>query len=440
MSAAALMPTLRRIVGVNGAGSSDRHLLEQYLQGDHQAFATLVDRHGPMVHGVCRRVLGNCHDAEDAAQAAFLVLLRQSHKIVHLESLGSWLHGVAYRVALKAQAAARRRKRVERQAAPADFAESHADAVWRELRPILDEEIARLPEKYRLPLVLCYLEGKTNAQAARQLQWPMGTVATRMAQARQRLRKRLTQRGASLAAATLFALETPKATSAACRSLPIGQGSKRALALAKGVSRAMTLSKRSINFVAIVTITVLAIGAVLFLFSFVDAEGPKSAAGKESRRFQRGGEATVLVPAATPSRREFLVECKLAEVDKDGEEAVLSRPNLQMIEGQSARCLVGQDFPVEGLSRLATVTAGVELEATVTRSNDGRFILDVSMHFKIIPEVKNGLAAQHTMGANYTAVINLGQTTECEFEKDRAEQTKYRAVFTVSEVVRKGNR
>src|SRR5205085_417873 len=160
----------------------------------------LVDRHGPMVLSVCRRVLGNAHDAEDAFQAAFLVLVRRARKILRRESVGSWLHGVAYRTALKARTAALRRLVKEKQTAAGQAVDDRSDIVWRELRPILDEEIDRLPEKYRLPLVLCYLEGKTNAEVARQLRWPKGTVATRLARAREQLRRRLTRRGAVLSA------------------------------------------------------------------------------------------------------------------------------------------------------------------------------------------------------------------------------------------------
>ncbi len=145
-------------------------------------------RHGPMVLGVCRRVLHNASDAEDAFQAAFIVLACKAHSIARPELLGSWLYRAAFRTALRARAEkARRREQsaplVDR-AAPVSAAAVELD----ELRRVLDEEIDRLPERYRVPVVLCYLEGRTNDEAARHLGCPVGTIASRLATARARLR------------------------------------------------------------------------------------------------------------------------------------------------------------------------------------------------------------------------------------------------------------
>src|SRR5579862_817770 len=250
-----LMQYIRRVAYSGTAeGATDALLLEQYVVAENDAaFSALVKRHGPMVHGVCRRVLGNAHDADDAFQAVFLVLMRQAAKVVHCQSVGGWLHGVAYRTALKARSSALRRRFLERQAPAAATVEGEAEIGWQELRPVLDQEIARLPEKYRVPFVLCYLEGKTNAQAATQLRWPLGTVATRLARARERLRRRLIQRGAGLAAGLLVADVSRTAFSAgvssrvsgltidavarvaASKVVLSGIGSERAVALAKGV-------------------------------------------------------------------------------------------------------------------------------------------------------------------------------------------------------------
>src|SRR5262249_6700332 len=151
----------------------------------------------------CRRVLRDPHDAEDAFQATFLLLVRKAGVLRRPEALGPWLYGVAYRTAIKARAGtARRREReqpvtVEPVAGPAD------DLVWRDLRPVLDDAVSRLPTKYREPVVLCYLQGRTNAQAARQLGVPVGTVATRLARAREQLRRYLTRRGLALSAPLL---------------------------------------------------------------------------------------------------------------------------------------------------------------------------------------------------------------------------------------------
>ena len=189
------------------AGVPDAQLLERFVAGRDEAgemaFRALVERHGPMVLRVCQSVLGDRHDAEDAFQVTFLVLARKAGSIRKQRSLGSWLHGVAHRVALRAQTAARRRlaretkaaKRAEMAAPSAEPGEDRAD-----LAAALHQEITRLPAKYRAPIVLCYLEGMTHDQAASELGWPVGTVRGRLARARDMLRTRLTRRGLTLVA------------------------------------------------------------------------------------------------------------------------------------------------------------------------------------------------------------------------------------------------
>jgi RNA polymerase sigma factor (sigma-70 family) len=159
-----------------------------------------------MVLGVCRRVLGNEHDAEDAFQATFLVLVRKAASVVPRDLLGNWLYGVAYHTAQKARVMAGRRRARERRAATrARPATAPADS-WSELPPILDRELARLPDRYRVPIVLCDLEGKTHKAAARQLGWPVGTLSGRLVRARALLARRLTRQGFTLAGLSLAAL------------------------------------------------------------------------------------------------------------------------------------------------------------------------------------------------------------------------------------------
>jgi RNA polymerase sigma factor (sigma-70 family) len=168
--------------GLNNTGPSDGQLLERYLaRRDETAFAAIVRRHGPMVLSVCRRVLKNAHDAEDVFQATFLVLVTKAASVRPRELVGHWLYGVAYRTALKAKALAARRSAKERTMAPQQTHHDEPPADW---QPLLDEELQRLPEKYRLPLVLCDLDGKTRKQAARQLGWPDGTLSTRLTRGR----------------------------------------------------------------------------------------------------------------------------------------------------------------------------------------------------------------------------------------------------------------
>jgi RNA polymerase sigma-70 factor (ECF subfamily) len=147
-----------------------------------------------MVLGVCRRVLDNAHDAEDAFQATFLVLVRRAGSISRRDLLANWLYGVAYRTARKARTSIRRRRRREKLAAGVLRVEPSGAAAWRDLGALLDEELLCLPHKYRAPLVLCYLEGKTSEEAARQLGWPPGSMSARLARGRELLRERLENR------------------------------------------------------------------------------------------------------------------------------------------------------------------------------------------------------------------------------------------------------
>src|SRR5262245_8196921 len=192
---------------------SDETLLEQFLTGEvlesQEAFQALVVRHGPMVLGICRHVLNQDHDAEDAFQATFLVLARKGASIRDRRVLSGWLHEVAYRIAIKSRASAVRRRNLERQGRamlPPAIEPNRQDhqAAWNELRPVLHEEVDRLPDKYRIPVILSYLEGKTNEEVAELLQWPVGTVKGRLSRARDLLRSRLTRRGLALSAAFLM--------------------------------------------------------------------------------------------------------------------------------------------------------------------------------------------------------------------------------------------
>lgn len=198
---------------------SDGQLLQQFVEGrDESAFAELVGRHGPMVLGVCRRVLGDPHDADDAFQATFLILTRKARSLRQWGSLGNWLYTVAYHLALRARATAARRRAQERQVE--DMPEPEATLEpWRELSPRLDGEVNRLPAKYRAPVVLCYIEGKTNEEAAAELGWPAGTVKCRLARARELLRRRLVGNGVALEVGLLTPALTEQATAAVSASL-----------------------------------------------------------------------------------------------------------------------------------------------------------------------------------------------------------------------------
>jgi RNA polymerase sigma factor (sigma-70 family) len=252
-------------------GTADAQLLERFLHGrDEAAFELLVWRHGPMVLGVCRRLLANPHDADDAFQATFLVLARKAGSIGKRGSVGSWLYKVAARVARRARSAARRRAVREQPAENLALLDPRApaDPVWRELRGVLDDELGRLPEKYRAPIVLCYLEGRTNAEAAQQLRCPPGTIKTRLAYARRLLAERLVRRGLALGAALVVAESQSLAASAtvpaalarataraaalvAARAAVAGVVSAPVAGLTEGVLRAMTMTKLKLTAIVL---------------------------------------------------------------------------------------------------------------------------------------------------------------------------------------------
>src|SRR5262245_55728521 len=223
---------LRRAVLLrDGAGLTDGQLLECFLRRrDDAAFEALVRRHGPTVLGVCRRVLRNRHDAEDAFQATFLVLARKAAAIASRELLAGWLYGVAYNIALKANAANARRRARERQVTAMPEPEAAQQDLGSDLQPLLDVELSRLPERYRAPLVLCDLEGKTRKEAARQLGWPEGTLSGRLWRARAALAKRLAQRGLVLSGGALAAV-LAQGAAPACVPAPLVASTVRAATL-----------------------------------------------------------------------------------------------------------------------------------------------------------------------------------------------------------------
>jgi RNA polymerase sigma factor (sigma-70 family) len=289
---------MRVLFSVGVAGDlSDAELLERFAshEGDvaEGAFAILVERHGPMVLRVCRHVLRDGHAAEDAFQAAFLVLARRGRSLHASPSLAPWLQQVAWRTASKLRGNSARRRIHEARAAEA-ATEVRGGALWDDLAPALHEEIGRLPARYRVPLVLCYLEGLTALQVARQLGWPAGTVRSRLARGRQRLRARLIRRGLAPSAAALVAAlsadsawaEVPAALAdmttragvlfATCR-VPAGAVPASILTLTEGVIQTMTLTK--IKLIA----TVLAAGLATAAFAVAQAPGDGFGPGVQAK-------------------------------------------------------------------------------------------------------------------------------------------------------------
>jgi RNA polymerase sigma factor (sigma-70 family) len=186
---------------------TDAEFLTAFIERrDGFAFEALVRRHGPMVLGVCRRIIGHRQDAEDAFQAAFLVLARKAATVSPRNLLGNWLYGVAHQTAVRARALGVRRQRRERQVTAMPESTATSEKAWDDVRPVLDEEVSRLPDRYRAVLVLCDVQGRTRKDAARHLGCPEGSVSSRLARAREMLAKRLSRRGIALSGGALAAL------------------------------------------------------------------------------------------------------------------------------------------------------------------------------------------------------------------------------------------
>jgi len=276
---------LRQSTASSAAGDSDApsdaELVERFgTLGDCDAFAMLVRRHGAMVLGVCRRVLRDGHDAEDAFQASFLVLFRRAHSIRNGAKVANWLYGVAYRTSLRAKS--RRHVLRNRESQMDQFPEPQANVSeqWKDFEPILDAELASLPEKYRLPIVLCELEGKSTREAAAELGWPEGTVSGRLSRGRVILRKRIARYGVVLTAGSLTAAFAQQASAAVpaklvittiqgARLLASGQAglaeaySGKVTALMKGVLKSMFLGKLKIAGAAVVALGIVGVGTVV---------------------------------------------------------------------------------------------------------------------------------------------------------------------------------
>jgi RNA polymerase sigma factor (sigma-70 family) len=272
-------------------GLPDAELLRRFAANhDEAAFAGLMRRHGEPVWGLCRRFLRKHADAEDAFQATFLVLARQAGSIKKPEAVGSWLYGVAYRVAMKSKKRDRQRQRHERHTAPSK--PPSAEVAWRELQAILDEEVRRLPEKYRAPFVFCCLESRAREEAMKAFGCREGTLSSRIARARKLLETRLARRGVTLSSALCaFVLWKQSASAALPVALAhttvkaavavalggVGDVSTTALALARSGTQAAWLAKGHFGSILVLTMTVLVAGVGVWAY-------PHSAAPPQESR------------------------------------------------------------------------------------------------------------------------------------------------------------
>jgi RNA polymerase sigma factor (sigma-70 family) len=362
---------LRRVAFLDrGEGPSDGQLLEAFVtRRDEAAFAALLRRHGPMVFGVCRRVLGNRHDAEDAFQATFLVLVRKAEVIRPRVLVGNWLHGVAYRTALNARSLKAKRRAKERKAQRAERSEVPA---MDEVLERLDEALGRLPERYRVPVVLCELEGRSRKEVARTLGLAEGTLSWRLAQARKMLARKLSRHGGALATGAVTAVLTQGAASASLSpslltattkvglQLAAGQalaGSvpARVAALTDGMMRAMLLTKLKVATWAVGVALLVGVGAVGVTYR---------AAGQQPTTLPRnnsGGNGEAPGRALTPTPQggrpaaddveslRLELEALRREVRATREQVKALQAEVRGLKGQAAGSSTG------GLGRVATV-------------------------------------------------------------------------------------
>jgi RNA polymerase sigma factor (sigma-70 family) len=305
---ATVLRQLHQLAARRPQGETDRELLRRFATAqDRLAFEALVRRHGPLVLGVCRRVLRQEQDAEDACQATFLVLARKAASIRNSRAIVSWLYGVAYRTARDVKRAARRRRAHEARSPTTQPADPSWVAAWREVQTVLDDEIGRLPDRLRAPFLLCHLEGQSRAEAARQLGLPEGTIWSRLAQARDLLRGRLSRRGITLSAVLAAAGLTGSTQATTLPAELLTCTARAAAALARGRApdiseRVVTLVERGVRATALVR---LKMGLALTLMAGLLVAGatvlafPRSAPDRAAMVPAESGQGNESVRPAT---------------------------------------------------------------------------------------------------------------------------------------------
>jgi RNA polymerase sigma factor (sigma-70 family) len=332
-----LLHYLRRLSGGVASDSDldDTQLLRRFLSNrDQTAFTMIVQRYGAMVWGPCVRRLGETPEAEDAFQATFLVLVRKAPSLRGPELLGPFLYGVAYRTALKVRG--RRARLASRETAlPEQPAGERPEQVWTDLRPVIDEEVNRLPEKYRQPVLLCYLQGMSSEEAARHLGCAKGTVFSRLSRARDLLRRRLGRRGLGVPAGVLAVVLTENGAARAvppatlCESTirmslsfaagTAGQAMSAPLsALVEGVLRSMFLSKVKLAVVVLLALGLVGSGAGFVAHRTVagqpraQSDQPAGVGAKAKEKVVVEAEAKAPAPAPKP-KNEPIADAKLDE-------------------------------------------------------------------------------------------------------------------------------
>jgi RNA polymerase sigma factor (sigma-70 family) len=394
----------RLIPGASPESVPDALLLEQFFtHQDAEAFELLVQRHGPMVLGVCRRVLGNHHDAEDAFQATFLILLRKGRDYAPTGKLANFLYTVAQHAALRARTRRERQRSSESRAALDKPAEASPRDDTADLRAVLDEELQRLPEKYRAPVVLCYLQERTQEAAARELGCPVGTVYSRLARARQRLRARLGRRGVALPAGLLGTAAFAGVASALTPPLLdsvrrlAGGANDSIQTLADGVMRAMWMTKLKLMAAVVAAAVLLAGVGTLGVLAARDKAQPAATHEHPAHPGDpvKSEEHTALF--------DLVEDCNATHVAvSDGKWGEAATWDKKSVPGAGARVVIPKD-------RIVTVAARHDKDRLDWLRVDGTLKFD--------PKADTALKV-------ITLVGNVKSTIEIGSEKQRVEPSK----------------
>ncbi len=406
-----VIPHFRRAALLHdGGGMSDGQLLERFLAGrelgDEAAFEALIRRHGPMVLGVCRRTLKNPHDADDAFQATFLVLVRKAASLLPRAVIGNWLYGVAYHTALKARAVAAKRRAKEAQVREMSRATPLATDRGNDWQPLLDRELSRLPHKFREPIVLCDLEGKTRREAARQLGIPEGTLSGRLTTARRRLARRLRGHGFALSGGAI-AVALSQNVASACVPTPLvlsttkaaallaagvsaaGVISATVAALTEGVVKAMLVTKLKVTAAFVIAIGLLAVGCGLLVNA---ALGAATVTPAERNQISDQARAPKEQPAAGTT-----VAGKLEAADADKSTVTVST---------------------------FTRATGVSTDKTLPVAKDATIVQDGKK--AKLEELKKGARATLTLSPDQKTVVSIsvaGNTTQAPLKAVDAEKS-----------------
>lgn len=437
--ATGLHQDLTVIFGAGAAAAlSDGQLLDRFLgpadESSEQAFEALVRRHGPMVLRVCHQVLGDSHEADDAFQAVFLVLARTGYSVLQRESVASWLYGVALRVAARARKSLIKRRRVEQ------LADDDLDAIeapilegafrCNESAEIVHQEVSRLAEKYRAPIVLCYLEGLTHDQAAARLNWPVGTVRSRLSRGRDRLRGRLSRRGvtapallgplagwlgveagssaeaAALAKAILPAVPAGLVTATVRSTSQLASGKTAAVALFSAASLALTkevLRTMALKRVAVAAWALIPAGVIVCAAGTMLGQEPGREGGHGAPAVQSKERKKQAAPAAPVETTKVLVD----PLERELLDAARQRLDAQRAYYEEGRITI--DRFIMGSQRL------MEVERMVSQTKE-EALAAIQHHVDRLKEIEAREQAELTLGKGTVADVSEAHQNRLEAE------------------------